>query len=502
MNIQIDKSPTTIRRTGRLTLAAVLLAGAMAIPEAHANGGPFIIQYPSGDPAAKGVFARVSPSLRPARESRLRVVEEILLIDLEQAYVLNDGAPLAKVQAIYQIENPTDESVEIDFGFPILRGIYRSPLSMTPVPKVGVSVDGESVPVTIISNEAIFGAIRKRSLEQIDAGIASDAELSKRVAAVRRAKGHAQVTARARVVALLTESHGWSERDARLLAELVSLEIRRSKVKAPPNLFLYGHSSELYEVATAALGPLEAIGNKKATQLLALLASRFDNNTSDYEQIFTDWGGDVRERSLDLETREVRPREFSVPRYEGIDPTVYARVDYLDDNAILTRNEKRGLKEILKDLPVIFTFAPMNLLHYRVVFPPGSRREVSVSYAQYTYKDTRTPESFQLAYVVHPASLWDEFGPIHLTVTAPVGVRLDASAPLTRISGKAHQGKQANRETPLKPQAAQRSAPPTARPEPPVPRQSYQAVIEDKTGELFIAAAADSWREAASKGRQ
>ena len=43
-----------------------------------ANGGPFVIKYPKGDPAAKGVLARLDPSLKPKRETRLRVVREDL----------------------------------------------------------------------------------------------------------------------------------------------------------------------------------------------------------------------------------------------------------------------------------------------------------------------------------------------------------------------------------------------------------------------------------------
>ena len=71
---------------------------------------------------------------------------------------------------------------------------------------------------------------------------------------------------------------------------------------------------------------------------------------------------------------------------------------------------------MLKNLPVVFTFAPMNLLYYRVEFPPKATRVVAVSYKQYCYLDTKAPQSYQLAYVLHPASLWDSFGPINLKV--------------------------------------------------------------------------------------
>ena len=67
-------------------------------------------------------------------------------------------------------------------------------------------------------------------------------------------------------------------------------------------------------MAYANLGPLAAIGEQKATQLFAQLASRFDKDAgSAYEAIFAAWGGDVRERSIDLATGEIRPRELTLP---------------------------------------------------------------------------------------------------------------------------------------------------------------------------------------------
>ena len=75
-----------------------------------------------------------------------------------------------------------------------------------------------------------------------------------------------------------------------------------------------------------------------------------------------------------------------------------------------------------------FTFAPMNLLHYQVKFPAKQTRLVTITYRQYAYQDTAEPASYQLAYVLHPASLWQEFGPINLTVRVPAGVACKASA--------------------------------------------------------------------------
>ena len=91
--------------------------------------------------------------------------------------------------------------------------------------------------------------------------------------------------------------------------------------------------------------------------------------------------------------------------------------------------QKAACREVLKNLPVTFTFAPMNLLHYRVAFPPKSKRLVTVAYEQYAYVDTAGKGSYQLAYVLHPATLWKDFGPIHLTVQRK-GVACKASVPL------------------------------------------------------------------------
>ena len=60
-----------------LTIVGGLLGGSLL----RANGGPFVVKYPSGDPAAKGVLARLDPSLLPARETRLRVLKEDLKIN-------------------------------------------------------------------------------------------------------------------------------------------------------------------------------------------------------------------------------------------------------------------------------------------------------------------------------------------------------------------------------------------------------------------------------------
>ncbi|HUV04201.1 MAG TPA: hypothetical protein VMX94_03750 [Armatimonadota bacterium] len=61
----------------RLTasLGVLLAASVFACGTALANGGPFVIKYPEGDPAAKGTVARLDPDLKPARETRLQTAK-------------------------------------------------------------------------------------------------------------------------------------------------------------------------------------------------------------------------------------------------------------------------------------------------------------------------------------------------------------------------------------------------------------------------------------------
>lgn len=487
------------RLCGSPALLALLLAlGALVPQRAEANGGPFVIKYPGGDPAAKGVLARLDPSLMPAREERLKVLKEELGITFMSPMFPSAGASdypssLANVSARYFILNPTDEAVEMDFGFPILRGVYISPLTMIPMPDVRVTVKSgdleTNAPVQIISNSAIYGLIRSRAREVIDAGVARDSRLQARVAAVRDATDETRAQAREELAGYLRGTLRWNERDAALFIEFIGVDLGKPPVRQPPFevSMLFTRDPSLSQLASANLGPLAAIGEQKATQLFAQLAGRFDAKASaDYEAIFAAWGGDVRERSLDIESGELRPREYEAPTNIGGnptgDPTLYARMDYLDENASLTDVEKASCKSILKNLPVTFTFAPMNLLYYRVTFAPQAEQIVTVNYGQYAYVDTRVPATLQVAYVVHPASLWKEFGPIELRVLAPEGVRAKASVLLESAGTTVVNDASLAHLRPL-----------------PVTFTEHRGMVNDKTGELFVAIHADDWREHTAK---
>jgi hypothetical protein len=494
------------RMTGSLAaVGACVLAGLAARSVGLANGGPFVLRYPKGDPAAKGVLARLAPDLRPARERRLRVVKEDLRIAFERdtrtaqwhAKTGIEPVPLVSVTAAYTIENPTGEEIAVDFGFPILRGIYRSPSSMTPRPDVRVDVDGKYHRATIISNSAIYGIIRQRARETIEKAIASDADLMGLVAELRATGGASREPHRRALAEHLAGRKGWSERDARLLVEYAGLDFDGDPKK--PRVYPRDRShwswADMGDLQDRNLGALAAIGEQKATQLFARLASRFDvKATAAYEKIFTAWGGDVRERSVDLLTGSARPREVTVdlkalkksPYAHRGDPTIYARVDYFNDKAKISAEEKAACRAVLKNLSVVFTFAPMNLLHYQVKFPANSKQVLTVRYRQYAYVDTKGPKSYQLAYVVHPASLWDEFGPINLEVTAPEGVGVRASVPCEYTGAE-----ERALRTPMRYVAK------GSKPRAPGTRVAvYRATLAKKTGELLVAVRADSWKRA------
>ncbi len=519
-------------------LAAGGIAGGIAAQGvAWGNGGPFVVKYPSGDPAAKGILARLDPDLKPARETRLRVVEENLGIAFEagrEARLDGGTTPLAQVTAAYRIENPTAEEVTVDFGFPILRGIYMSPYSMMPTPAVGVTVDGTAAKADIISNSVIYAIIRARSRQTIDRGIAADPRLAALVKAVPKipaamvppsqpgaapAKAPAvkEIPGSAERAALhqyLTEGLKWNAREAQLLVEYASADLGAAAFY-PMDRWAWDRDAEMRKLVTENLGALAPIGEQKATQLFACLAARFDPKAAGtYEAIFAAWGGDVRERSVDIESGKVRPRELEIAQPSGGapsplgrmgpgagDPAVFARVDYLDQVANLSPAQKESLRNVLKDLPVVFTFAPMNFLHYEVEFPAKATREVVVSYRQYAYLDTRDPQTYQLSYVVHPASLWDSFGPIHLTVTAPEGVRVAASVPLAERTGKGLPQSQGPTQAAVqirKGALANAAAGPIAAPT--TPGHVYQATLRDaesKTGEWFFAVDKAAWDRAA-----
>jgi hypothetical protein len=452
---------------------------------ASGNGGPFIVKYPSGDPAAKGVLARLDPDLKPGREERLRVVKEDLEIAFEtERFFAQSTTPLVHVTAAYRIANPTDEEIAVDFGFPILRGIYLSPLAMMPMPDVQVTLDTARVQASVISNSQIYKIIRCRSREAIDAALRGDATLAYYVERIRAVPEANRGGQRNGIVNHMKSARKWAERDAELLADYAAFDCGWEAAPRDETFRWFGMGKSFN------LGALNAIGERKATQFLAHLAALLDPKASPaYEALFSAWGGDVRERSIDLTTGTIRPRELQVaatspnPRLmqDGAtdDFATYARVDYFDPNLASTDAQREVCQRILKNLPVTFTFAPMNLLHYQAKFPPKSERTVTVSYRQHAYLDTAGAESYQLAYVIHPASLWKDFGPIHLTIRAPDGVALKASVACDKAGTEEKEVRRDGSGKPVKQAYA-----------------TYRAVVGDKTGELFVGIDAAGWKQA------
>jgi hypothetical protein len=516
-----------IRSTYKASLG--LIAITLAAIVVYGNGGPFVVKYPNGDPSAKGVLAKMDFTLHPARETRLRVVKEDLSFRFAQA-----GNPLVSVTASYAIMNPTEKEISVVFGFPILRGIYVAPESdgislmevrwptgtgnkkTEPPPMAKITVDGKEAKAEIISNSAIYGIIRQFARDSIEEGIKNDSTLAQFIDAVRKASGvnssiaktdakvyrdgvfelsisptiirpiptaeYAQ--AREKLRGHLIEKRHWNDRDAALFVEYASMDFG-------PML------GNPYTIATSSvlrlfnLGPLKAIGEQKATQFFAQIASHFDKNAAEtYESIFSAWGGDVRDRSVDLESGNVRLREVEIkdPQDEktrgpgSMDQTIYARVDYLDPDDKMNETEKAACKTILKNLPVVFAFAPMNLLRYQVTFAPQTTQDVTIAYAQYAYLDTHGVPSYQLAYVLHPASLWNDFGPIHIQIQTPKGVSCRASVPLL-------QGIEVSPDQAV-------ASPTTTAGNPTYPLIQYDARLtdkKDKMGELFLAVSKSDW---------
>jgi hypothetical protein len=461
-----------------LILAICTIAGLAASYRAFGNGGPFLVKYPGGDPAAKGVLARLDPSLKPMEENRLRVVKENLTVVFQATTSDSRDPPIADVTATYIIFNPTNEEIQVDFGFPILRGIYvRSLGDMGGQIKVHVTVDDRKVNSTVISNSAIYGMIRENACKVIEKAVAADTELAKRIADMKgeiaRSKAALNdLPSRKALQEYLTTKLKWNDHDTMLMVAYSSLDFGAESKEANPGLSKndprdrwfarfpgigFGgvdQEKDLHEISNSHLGPLEAIGEQKATQLYAQLASRFDKEAANsYESIFMAWGGDVRERALDMVKGNVRPREANIPepinpkdntaseqerptRQRIADPTVYARIDYLDPKVDLSTQNKACCETILKNLSVVFTYAPMNLLYYGIKFPARDTRVVTITYQQYAYTDTLAPASYQLAYVLHPATMWKDFGPINLTVEVPAPITPKASLPLREVIDK------------------------------------------------------------------
>lgn len=454
--------------------AFLILLACIALP-AFSNGGPFIIRYPSGDSSARGGVAGIDSSLLPGEEKELKVVKEDLTFvvnpdsDPTQWGGFRGGymsdSPLVNVSAAYTIENPTDKPITRKFGFPVIRGGVNTFGGSQAVATLGE----DRLKMSILEERHIFNSIRWKARAAVHDALAADKELNKLVNSVRGAKTKTVTTATDSLAKFLTDKRKWRKEDAALLASYA----RISYLKYP---FLSQDLDKKGERITKWTGDetgdhalLFTIGDLKATQLFAQLAHALNPQlATGYEAFFTDWGGDVREQTLDIETGKLRPRENSVKTKD--DPTLYARVDYL--NIYRESGDREDIcKSILKNLPVIFTYAPMNLLCYEATFPAKSTKVLTVYYSQFAYADTKEPQTYQFNYVIHPAKHWQSFGPINLTVLAPKGVKLRASAALGEPVDDAF------RDADLKD----------------IPYVAHRAVLEEKPDLWFMAVDKGTW---------
>ncbi|HEY3358095.1 MAG TPA: hypothetical protein VGQ83_32900, partial [Polyangia bacterium] len=221
---------------------------------------------------------------------------------------------------------------------------------------------------------------------------------------------------------------GWSERDAALMGEVAGLDLDQKTAAAPDRSRLL----PLSELAQANLGPLAALGERRATQLLAHLAARFDPAAPRAERLAAAWAGDGRELVLDLGSGRLRPRErprAGVGARGGPERGQPGDGAALDESVALTAAAKESLRRILRLEPAEPAVAPLNLLQVRLTVPPRSRRSVRITYTQVAHRSAAAPASYQVAAVVHPATLWRRSAPIHLAVTAFAGVPPRVSAP-------------------------------------------------------------------------
>jgi hypothetical protein len=180
-------------------------------------------------------------TLHPARETRLRVIKEDLrfrfaqkrrresntfLLEYEKQR-LSNTTPLVTVTASYTIENPTQKEISVDFGFPILRGIYVLPYGMiSGGPDIQVTVYGEKAKTDIISNSKIYGIIRQGARDSIEEGIRADSKLVQFVAAVWKASGI--------VASRKDETSQLSFRDFSLVDPLITMgEVRWGSIQTP-----------------------------------------------------------------------------------------------------------------------------------------------------------------------------------------------------------------------------------------------------------------------------
>ena len=164
------------------SLAAAFLLGAVFAGQwAFGNGGPFVVKYPSGDPAAKGVLARLDPTLKPAQENAPASSQggpdnpfrSRIGLDRRQA----QATTLGRRDGQLSDRERDGRHRQRRFWFPDSRGIFLKS-GMVPYPDVHVLVDGELAEMTLIPNSAIYGMIRLQAREVIERGVAKDTKLA------------------------------------------------------------------------------------------------------------------------------------------------------------------------------------------------------------------------------------------------------------------------------------------------------------------------------------
>lgn len=464
------------------TTFATWLAAMLACSIALANGGPFFERHVDGSNAVSASMAGFEHMI-PGLQDRIACLGEDLTITIENELKLGRAAEAARkaprptgntldsnpidykqryalipeklpritVEAKYTLVNTSDRPVNMRFGFPV---IY------SPHGYAKVLVDGTKTKSHHLSLDDILLHIRSAAAEGIAEILTADKELSAAVATISEIESHydgrkpdkgamnlGERTRAAKALTDVLKKRQLTDSQVALVSEFFILP--PSPKPERPNIDALDEYPRY--IATHRFFPergvLERIGVLKATQLYTeVLKALAPAQHIDYEQFFRAWGGQEKRVSLDLETGEIRERVLSPIRFTDggmmgpIPLDIYAREEYLDSRN-LPKDLKKHLMTVLRNLPVTFAFAPVNMTVYDVAFAPGQKRMVAVEVSQLPSIDGREPVTAQFEYIMKTARYFEEFDHINLEVRAPSGTALAISPACAEVRQKSRDGR-------------------------------------------------------------
>ena len=459
------------------TTFAAWIAMMLACSVACANGGPFFERHVDGSNAVSASMAPFE-NMIPGLQDRIACLGEDLTITIDDELRLGRAAEAAKkasppsgsildgkkidykertsliperlprieVEAKYTLVNTSDGPVKMRFGFPVIYSARQ---------RVKVVVDGKKTTSHHMSLDDILLHIRAIAAERVAEVLTIDKKLADAVAKINEIESVYSSDKPTEAVMRLHNRHRAADALRDILKErrltdsqvaLVSEFFILPPSPKPTRLNIEGLAERAsfygFRPSLPEGGVLARIGALKATQLYTeVLKALAPAQSIDYEQFFRAWGGREKRVSLDLETGEVRERVLSPIRFaEGgmmgpIPLDIYAREEYLNARN-LPKDLKKHLMTVLKNLPVTFAFAPVNMTVYEVAFAPGQKRTVAVEVNQLPSIDGREPVTAQFEYIMKTARYFKEFDHINLEVRAPKGTKLTISPTCTEVVQK------------------------------------------------------------------